>query len=470
MYEVRNYYNHSVKQKEGDDLHKKELKLFSLTWPIFLEIFLFMLMGIADTIMLSRVSDDAVAGVGAANQYVQIAILVLEVVGIGASVVVSQYIGSKRYKEATKIAALAITLNTINGIGISIIFILFSKYMMTFMNLQGEVLAHATTYLAIVGGAIFLQGVINAIAAIIRVYGYTKETMFVSLGMNVFHVALNYILIFGNLGAPKLGVTGAAISSVTSRGLALIVFFILLYRLLDDRMEWRDYFTWHQVYIKKILQVGIPAAFEQVIYQGCQIIFVYYVTYVGATSLAARQYAMNISMFTYLFAIAIGMSTAILVGRLVGAGNKDQAYKTLWRSVRYAVVFTLVAVVIVTTCRYPFMRFFTTNEEIIEIGASVLALAIILETGRTMNITIIASLRASGDARFPVMMAVISMLGISLPLGYYFVFILDLGLVGIWLAISVDEWIRAIMMTWRWKSRVWERYALVEPDKTKGTK
>ena len=128
------------------DLGEK-LSLFHLTWPIFLEVFLFMLMGIADTFMLSALSDDAVSGVGAANQYIHIAILILEVVGNGAAIVVSQYLGSKRYIEASKISGLAVTLNLGVGIVLSIGFVLFSKSIMSAMNLEGEVLAHAHQYL-----------------------------------------------------------------------------------------------------------------------------------------------------------------------------------------------------------------------------------------------------------------------------------------------------------------------------------
>ena len=185
------------------DLGEK-LSLFHLTWPIFLEVFLFMLMGLADTFMLSALSDDAVSGVGAANQYIHIAILILEVVGNGAAIVVSQYLGSKRYIEASKISGLAVTLNLGVGIVLSIGFVLFSKSIMSAMNLEGEVLAHAHQYLSIVGGGIFLQAVINALAAIIRVHGYTKQTMFVSLGMNIIHVIGNYLLIFGKLWIPAI--------------------------------------------------------------------------------------------------------------------------------------------------------------------------------------------------------------------------------------------------------------------------
>ncbi|WP_431028962.1 MATE family efflux transporter [Lysinibacillus sp. LZ02] len=443
----------------------KELSLFKLTWPIFLELFLFMLMGLADTFMLSAVSDDAVAGVGAANQYIQISILILGVVGTGASIVVSQYLGSKRELEAAKISALSVTLNFFVGLMISLLFIVFSSHIMMFMNLEGDVLVFAQNYLAIVGGFIFFQALITSLSAIIRVQGWTKQTMYVSLGMNVLHVVLNYILIFGHFGAPELGVEGAAISSVISRALAAIVFFWLLYQALDVTIELRYYYTFSKNYMKKILQIGIPSALEQVLYQTCQIVFLYYVTYLGTTALAARQYAMNISMFTYLFAMAIGMGTAILIGRHVGAGEQDIAYKRVWFSVKTALLFTFVMVAIVTLFREPLMRVFTTNEEIIAIGASVLVLSVLLETGRTINITVINALRAAGDARFPVKIGFISMICISLSLGYVFVFVMDLGLIGVWLAIATDEWIRAILVLFRWKSRKWERYAIVSADK-----
>ncbi|HEX5564060.1 MAG TPA: MATE family efflux transporter, partial [Sporosarcina sp.] len=261
----------------------------------------------------------------------------------------------------------------------------------------------------------------------------------------------------------ELGVQGAAISSVGSRVIAMFVFIWLLYQVLEYRIEFKYYITWSKEYVKKILNIGLPSAFEQILYQACQIIFLYYVTYLGTEALAARQYATNISMFSYLFALAIGLGTSIIVGRLVGSGEKDEVYRQVWASLKRALVFTVVLVSLVMTFRYPLMRLFTENEQIIELGASVLLLSCLLETGRTFNMVIINSLRASGDAKFPVLMGAISMVMMSLPLGYFFVFVLDLGLVGVWLAVIMDEWVRAIVMSLRWKSRAWERYALVEP-------
>jgi len=440
-----------------------ELSLFKLTWPIFLEVFLFMLMGIVDTLMLSEISDNAVSGVGASNQFLHIAILILEVIGNGASIVVAQYLGSRMLMEASRISALAVSLNLIVGLIISTVFVIMGEHLLVMLNLQGEVLMHAKKYLMIVGGAIFLQAIINSLAAIIRVHGYTKQAMFVSLGMNVIHIILNYILIFGHLGLPALGTQGAAISSVASRLIAVVVFFWLLYNVMEVRIKIKDYFSLSKNYILKILKIGVPSALEQVMYQSCQIVFLFYATYLGEASLAARTYANNISMFIYMFAFAVGIGTSILVGRFVGAGKPDDAYRRVWSSVKSASIVSLVMIGVVTLFRVPLMSIFTEDTNVIAIGASVLLLSIILESGRTINIIIVNSLRASGDASFPLYVGIFTMVGMSLPLGYLFVFKMDMGLAGIWLVIVADEWARDFIMSYRWMSRGLEKHALVKP-------
>lgn len=219
----------------------KEFNLIKLTWPIFLELFLFMLMGSVDTFMISSVSDDAVSGVGAANQIIAIAILVLSVIGNGAAIVVSQYLGSKQPKEAAKVTGNAITLNLAVGIILSTILLLFGGSLLSALNVTGDILVYAKSYMHIVGGGIFLQALLNALVATIRTHGFTKHTMIVSMLMNVIHVGGNYLLIFGHFGLPALGVEGAAISTLTSRFICLILYFLLLYRIMEVRVKWTYY-------------------------------------------------------------------------------------------------------------------------------------------------------------------------------------------------------------------------------------
>ncbi|ATB37033.1 MATE family efflux transporter [Cystobacter fuscus] len=438
------------------------LGLFRLTWPIFLEMMLFMLMVTSDTLMLSGVSDEAVSAVGVVNQYIALCILIMNVISQGASIVVAQYLGARRSAEAARISALAITMNLMLGLVVSAALLSLSDFILTHMNLQGTVLAQARAYIHIAGGFIFLQALINVVSALIRTYGFTRQSMYVSLGMNVLHVVCNYALIFGHFGLPAWGVTGAAVSTGVSRAAALVVFVWMLYRVMDVRMAARDYVTFSREYSRKLLKVGVPAGIEQFTYQSCQTVFLYYVTFLGPTAIASRQYAMAISQYIFLFSLAIGTGTAILVGRMVGAHRPDEAYRRALESLKWAVTITVLVDLLVILLRQPVVGLFTANADILQLTSRVLLLSLLLESGRSFNLVLVNSLRAAGDAQFAVYIAFVSMVCMSLPLGYLLVFKLQLGLPGIWLAIAADEWTRGIIFWFRWRSRAWEKKSLVE--------
>jgi Na+-driven multidrug efflux pump len=120
---------------------------------------------------------------------------------------------------------------------------------------------------------------------------------------------------------------------------------------------------------------------------------------------------------------------------------------------------TVVSTCIVVASAPRLFALFTANEDIVAGGASLLMVSLVLEPGRTFNLVVINSLRATGDARFPVMMGAVSMWGVAVPLAWLLGVRLGWGLVGVWIAFSCDEWVRGLSMYWRWKSRVWEKHA-----------
>ncbi|SET85624.1 MATE family efflux transporter [Stigmatella erecta] len=440
-----------------------QLGLFRLTWPIFLEFLLFMLMGTADTLMLSGVSDDAVASVGVVHQFLFVCILIMEVVSNGASIVVAQYLGARRTEEASRIAALSITLNFLLGVGVSAGLLLGGNAILDRMNLHGQVLEQARIYMGITGGFIFLQALINIFASLLRTYGFTKESMFVSLGMNIFHVLGNYALVFGHFGLPRLEVQGAAISTVLSRAVALAVFIWMLYRVMEIRMRLGDYVRFSREYIRKILKVGVPSAVEQVMYHCCQTVFLYYVTFLGPVALASRQYAFAISQYVFLFSLAIGLGTSIVIGRLVGANRPDDAYRRALESLKWSLAITVLVDVAAILIREPLIGLFTANADILQLTSQIIVLSLLLESGRSFNLVLVNALRAAGDATFTVYAGFGSMVCLSLSLGYFLVFRMNMGLAGVWLAIAADEWVRGIVMWLRWRSRAWEKQSLVHP-------
>ncbi len=441
----------------------KKLSLFAVTWPIFIDSVLRMMLGTVDVFMLSRISDKATGAVGLANEIIYFCILMFGFVGIGTSVAVSQYIGAGREKEASRISALAITMNLIFGILVSIILVFCGEPLLRLMNLDPEQIGIASHYLKIIGGFMWIEALSYAVSSVIRASGHTKSVMFVTLGVNLIHVTGNYLLIFGNLGFPEWGVTGAAISTVVSRLLGIIVLFMILYRRVPAPIRVKDFFTWNRPYAKQIMSVGLPAAGEHLAWQSQYLMIMSFVNMIGITALNTHVYVMNVSNYFMAVAMAIGAGTEIIVGQMVGAGEMKAAYHRLIRSVKISFVITLAIVGTAVIFRHELIGMFTKDPAIIAAGASIFLLSLVIEPGRTFNMVIINSLRAAGDARFPVLMGVISMWGVSVPLAYVLGVHLGFGLFGIWIAFTVDEWLRGLIMLLRWRSRAWEKKALVKP-------
>jgi putative MATE family efflux protein len=263
----------------------------------------------------------------------------------------------------------------------------------------------------IVGGALFFESVLLTISAVIRSNGFTRDAMFVTLGINVLNVIGNYLFIYGELGFPQWGLTGVAISTAFSRALGVLVIFIILYKRLEIRIKLQDYIHFKKEYIQKILRIGVPAAEEHLSLQGSQLLIVVFIGLLGKEALATQVYTFNIIMYIMLFGVSIGHGTEILVGQMVGAKRLEEAYTQLLKSLKIGLLVTFGVVLAFAYFRELLMSIFTDDITIIQVGSAILLFAIILEPGRTFNVVIINSLRAAGDAQFPVFMGVLSMWG-----------------------------------------------------------
>lgn len=441
----------------------KKLSLFAVTWPILVDSLLRMMLGTVDVFMLSRISDATTGAVGLANEVIFFCILMFGFVAIGTSVAVAQYIGAGREREASRISAMAISINLLFGVLVSLLLVFFGEPLLRLLNTSPEQVAIASEYLDIVGGFIWIEALSYAVSSVIRSTGRTKNVMYVTLGVNVIHVIGNYLLIFGHFGFPELGVTGAAISTVISRAIGVVVLFFLLYRSVPAPIRNKDYVSWNGLYVKQILGIGVPAAGEHLAWHSQYLMMLGFVNLIGMTALNTHVYVMNISNYFMALGMAIGTGTEIIVGQMVGGGAMREAYRRLLRSVGISFVLTFGVVAVASFFRHELLGLFTDDPEIIAVGAGIFLLSLVLEPGRTFNMVIINSLRAAGDARFPVLMGVVSMWGIAVPLAYWLGIHLGIGLLGIWIAFTVDEWVRGMIMLLRWRSRAWEKKALVKP-------
>ncbi|MEF2290820.1 MATE family efflux transporter [Virgibacillus dokdonensis] len=442
----------------------KRITLFGLTWPIFIEIFLHMLMGNADTLMLSQYSDKAVAAVGVSNQVLSVVIVMFGFVAQGAAILIAQNLGARNNQQAGEISVLSINLNLLFSLFLSVVLFFGAQYILQLMDLPQEIMNEASGYMQIVGGLIFIQALIMTLGAILRSYGYTKDTMNVTIGMNILNVIGNYFVIFGPFGFPVLGVEGVAYSTAISRFIGVIVLFYLFLKRNQGEIQVAYFFRFPKSYVKRLLQIGIPSAGEQISYNASQMVITYFVAQLGTIAITTKVYAQNIMMFIFLFSIAIGQGTQILVGHLVGAGDIEAAYKRVMKSLKISIVISLSMATVVYFYSSQLLGIFTDDTTILETGAGLLLMTVVLEPGRAFNLIMISSLRAAGDVKFPVYIGVAVMWGIGVTFAWFFAIYLNLGLIGIWISFIADEWMRGLFMLRRWRNRNWVSMSFVKSE------
>lgn len=436
--------------------------VFQLAWPIFIETLLFMLMGNIDTIMLSQYSDLAVAAVGNANQMMGSLMILFNVATAAAGVMVAQYLGAKAYAQLNRIYSLAIWSNVAFGLVLSIAFFALKIQFYRVMNLPTELWADTDAYLVVMIFALPFSAAYMVLSTIHKNSGLTRLTMQIAIGINMVNILGNYVFLYGPFGLPVLGVQGVAISTLFSRSIGLVIMMITLKTRIHGSASLKNLWPFPVDLARQFVKIGLPSAAEPISWQFSQVVIFAMINTLGTIAITAKMYANMIVMFTYLFALAIAQATQILTGHFVGANKYDAAQKLVWKSLKKALVVTFFMSLVTIFARVPLLRIFTNQEAVIALGASVILLDLFLELGRATNITLIFSMRASGDVNFPVIVGVFSMWGIS-TLGAYFLGIqMGWGLVGIWLAMSADEVIRGFIMIWRWRSGRWRGKRVVQ--------
>ena len=201
----------------------EKTSMLLLAGPIFFELLLNILISNVDTVMLSRYSEKSVGAVGNANQMMFLFIIMFNVIASATGVVVAQYLGAKKTENMNQIYTLAVVFNLSLGVILSAVVFLFRDTFLQILKVSPAQVEDAGTYMAIVGGFLFLQACYNVMVQILRCHGYTWVGMIISLGVNLINIFGNWLFLYGPLKFLDLGVAGVAISTVVARVMALSV-------------------------------------------------------------------------------------------------------------------------------------------------------------------------------------------------------------------------------------------------------
>lgn len=434
--------------------------LFQISWPIFIDLGLHFSTLIINLAMVGMVSVDAVAELTVGNQVFDLGFILFNFINIGVCVVCAQALGNGNLRIVRRVIHMAYGLNLVWGLMIALGIYWASGLIVDLMHVPPEILDNSHDYLRILALSFIPESICLCSAQILRAYGRTRDSMYVAALMNAITIIGNYILLFGIFGAPKMGVQGVAISTIIGRAVCVFVFLYMILKITKIRIIPRFLFIIKPKILRQIFNVGLPGATENLSWHMQYMFITSVVASLGAIALATHGIYFQMTMIMCLWSISIATGTEILVAHYAGAMKLDLAYRQLMRSVKLGFIFTAaIAITIPFFSGRLFFSCFTDSPEVLELAGTIFFLTAFMEPGRVLNIIIINSLRAVGDTKFPVVMAVISMWGISVPVGTFLALHCDMGLLGVWIGFCCDEWTRGVAMFIRWRTKAWVKAA-----------
>lgn len=443
---------------------QKKMTLWALAWPIFIEMFLQFLLGTADTFMVSRISDDAVAVVGIANQLFNAVTILFSAVTGGAGVLIAQRIGAQRNEDARKISIMTVKASAAIGLVLSLVLYFGAARVAGMLQLEQALLPLAQTYIAIVGGGMVLTAIMSTLSTVIRSTGDTRTPMFAAIGMNVVHILLNYLLIYGTFGFPALGLEGAAISTVMSRLLASAVLFFVWIGAFSRRLEWSDWKLFDRPMFSEVLRIGWPLGLHMSSWFFTQLVIYAFIAKLGAEALAARTYMNTLESFCFLLGFSVALAVQIQIAYLYGAGHKEEAYRSAYRATGIGLVIVGLNALLLYVMGESILSFFTQDTGILSLGLSLLGLNLILQPGKMVNMAMGNALIAIGDTRFVVYNGFFSMWIVAAGMSYVLGIQWGWGLLGIYAAMIADEYLRGLLVTVRWSRKKVLNQSVTQPD------
>ncbi len=441
--------------------------LVKIALPLIIQQVLAVTIGMVDTLMVSSAGEAAVSGVSLVNSLDTMLVIAFGALVSGGSVVVAQFLGQQNREGALAAAKQLTYATTAVAIFISVAVIILEDFLMglLFGDVEPDVMQAAKDYFIFVALSFPFLAINNAGGALYRVMGNSTMSMLISLSMNIINVCGNAILIY-HYG---MGSAGAAISTLISRMIGTVITLYLLRNrknsiYVDKYLDYRPDFP----IIKEILRIGVPNGIENSMFQFGKLMTQSLISSMGTASIAANAVAATLANYQYMPGTAFTNTMVTVVGRCVGAEEKEQAkrYSRILISATYICLWAIVALTFFIA--KPVIGFYELSAEGADIAYQLIiyhaiCAAVIWPTAFTLP----SAFRAASDVKFPLVISMFSMWTFRVALSY--VFSLDavnvfglfsfaglgMGPLGVWVAMTVDWVFRAILFAWRYFSGKW---------------
>lgn len=435
--------------------------LRNLIVPLFVEQFLLMLVGLADTFVVSYVGEAAVSGVSLVNSFNTVLIFLFTALASGGAVIISQYIGSQNQTRASMAAGQLLMISALLSIVLSALILLFDQGLLTllFGKVEADVMDACLTYLRISAYSFPALAVYNASAALCRSVGKTQVTMYISLVANVVNIVGNCVGVF----VLNLGVAGVAYPSLLSRLLSAVAVTVYCFgKGCSVRYHAKDIFAWKGELLKKIMGIALPNGVENGVHQLVKVALSSLVALFGTYQIAANGVAQSIWSLASLMGLAMAPVFTTVIGQCMGARDVDAANHYFKKLNKITFLLSVGWNGLVLTLTPLLLHFFQLSPEAKRlVFFMVLINNVINGLFYPMAGPVGSGLRAAGDVTFTMVVSVTLTVAARLFFSVVFGLWLGWGVIGVTVGMSIDLVIRAALFYWRYRTQKWTTFQLI---------
>lgn len=407
--------------------------------------------GFIDTLFVAKLGLNAVSAVSAANAVLAIYIALFMAIGVGTSSLIARAVGANNWNEARQFAKESTIIIIVIGLLLGVATLWLSEPLLRLIGAEGEVLLLAEHYFNIVAIPSILIALMFNYGSILRAIGNTKGPMYVGIWINVLHIGLDYVLIFGTPFTPAFHIEGAAIATVLVRLIGVIALYIMMKRS-EIAYSWRQTPIATQLRMS-IIKLSAPTVVERLVMRLGQFVYFGFIIALGTTVYASHNIAANIESFSFMPGFGLAIAATTLVGQSIGAKHYKDAYHYGLLTTGVGVVFMSLMGVLLYFCSPIFASWFTDDVQALRYIVVALRIDAFAQPAVAISIILAGALQGAGDTKSPMYSTAIGMWGIRV-LGVYLLAIqLNLGIAGVWLAITVDLYCRSIYL-WKRFNRI----------------
>lgn len=445
--------------QETEIFSNRDLK--NMILPLFLEQLLVMLVGMADTLVVSYAGEAAVSGVSLVNQFNTIFIYLFTALASGGAVVISQYIGRRAMEDAGESASQLLLFSTGFSVLISVLVLACNEWLLRllFGRVEPDVMGACVTYLRISAYSYPALAVYNSGAAIYRSLGKTDATMYLSIASNVINIVGNLIGVF----ILHAGVAGVAWPSLIARAFSAVIITALCFGKKNGVVyRWRWIFRWNGVSMKQILGIAVPNGLENGVFQLVKVALSSIVALFGTYQIAANGVAQSIWSMAALAGVSMGPAFITVIGQCMGNGDTDAADFYFKKLTGITLLLSFIWNFFIFLLTPLFLRAYALEAETKRLVIWLVLIHNIFNAAAfPFSGALSNGLRAAGDVKFTMVVSVVSTLAVRLFLSWLLGIVFDMGVIGIAVAMVCDWVLRAGIFFLRQKSGKWKSFQVI---------